>query len=65
MISWNQYRARYTAEIQGRHQVIKKLARRAKQSNITLLSFEHKDNPYSHRHILRDLIEQESARLRD
>ena len=65
MISWDQYRARYTAEMQGRHHVIKRLARKARRTNITLLSFEHKDNPYSHRCILRELIEQESACLRD
>jgi uncharacterized protein YeaO (DUF488 family) len=58
-ISWEEYTVRYHEEMRGQQEAIRDLANRAKRGTITLLCFEPEDNPCCHRHLLRQLIENE------
>ena len=58
-ISWEQYTVRYHEEMRDQQEEIRDLANRARRSTITLLCFEHEDDPCCHRHLLKQLIERE------
>jgi uncharacterized protein YeaO (DUF488 family) len=62
-ISWDEYQMRYHKEMLERHETVKRLAERSKQDTITLLCFEHEDNPCCHRHLLKKLVEKEERIL--
>ena len=55
-IAWQEYELRYFKEMESEREVIQKLANLAAYSTITLLCFEKEDNPYCHRHLLKQLI---------
>ena len=57
-ISWAEYKNRYYKEMVQQHETISKLAKRASDKTITLLCFEHEDNPHCHRHLLKKLIKK-------
>ncbi len=63
-ISWHEYRKRYFKEMSGPHQKnkIKELAIRSHNQTITLLCFESEENPHCHRHLLKQLIEEEAQK---
>ena len=59
IISWQEYELRYFKEMENKQEFIHKLANLAASGIITLLCFEKEDNPYCHRHLLRQLIERQ------
>jgi uncharacterized protein YeaO (DUF488 family) len=61
-ISWEQYTIRYHEEMLHQQTAIRGLANRAMSSTITLLCFEQEEDPCCHRHLLKNLIEQEQQK---
>jgi uncharacterized protein YeaO (DUF488 family) len=60
-VSWEEYEARYLQEMSGQRQqeMVKELAGRSKHGTITLLCFEPEGDPQCHRHLLKNLIEEQ------
>jgi len=58
-ISWDEYTVRYRREMLAHKTTIVGLAEKSGVSTITLLCFEREGDPHCHRHLLKDLIEQE------
>jgi uncharacterized protein YeaO (DUF488 family) len=61
-ISWTEYTIRYHEEMRNQRESIRELAKKAKDSTITLLCFEKENNLCCHRHLLKKLIEREQQR---
>ncbi len=57
-ISWEEYTMRYHEEMRDQQEAIRDLANRARRSTITLLCFEHEEDPCCHRYLLKRLVEQ-------
>jgi uncharacterized protein YeaO (DUF488 family) len=57
-ITWQEYTVRYHKEMRDQQAAIKDSADRARNGTITLLCFEREDEPYCHRHLLKELIEK-------
>lgn len=60
LITWMEYENRFKEEMRLKRNNIRLLAERSKRGEtITLLCNEKEDNPHCHRHILKNLIENE------
>ena len=57
-ISWAEYKKHYYQEMTLQQEMIRRLAKMARDKTITLLCFEREDNPHCHRHLLKNLIER-------
>ena len=53
----------YHQEMRSKQKTIRDLANSAKRGTITLLCYEREDNPCCHRHLLKELIENEERNV--
>jgi len=60
-IGWHEYKLRYFKEMKNKQQFMQKLINLAASCVITLLCFEKEDNPHCHRHLLKNLLEQQKG----
>lgn len=56
-ITWDEYVARYTKEMEAQREAIAALAEEARRGTITLLCQEEESDPHCHRHLLKRMIE--------